>query len=226
MNLMDFTLLQYLQSLNKYLVGTQKKITFDPEVAVTHSCELAVPGSNFLATIINEIRRQAPVVGGHLKKQGDSPASFLKEIPAHNCTINLQETIEEIKIAVRFYFNITVKSIKRSSMLRWVDVDLDTLDVLEFPAKIELDSTLGKIRYKKNDKRLHDSFVKSIEVLEDEIRPLAMKYVDLTHDNLTRDTNSCLQLYKKRTSEVKQDVEHERRKLKEFDRKISNRLYA
>lgn len=205
--------------------GHTKRITFDPEVAAVHSCELAVPGSNFLAIVMNEIRRQAPVVGGHLKKQSHSPALLLKDISTHNCTINLQEATEEMKIAVRFYFNITVKSIKSTSMLRWVDVDLETLDVLEFPAKVELDSTLGKIRYEKNDKRVDGSFIKSIEVLQNEITPLAIKYVNLTHDNLTRDTNSLLQVYQKRTSEVNQDVEYEKRKLKEFDRKITNARY-
>ena len=39
----------------KIFSGIKKRITFDLEVADTHSCEYVVPGSNFFATIINEI---------------------------------------------------------------------------------------------------------------------------------------------------------------------------
>ena len=58
--------------------GITKRITFDLEVASMHGCELVVPGSNFLAIILNEIRKQAPVVGGHfLEDQHHQEVFFL-----------------------------------------------------------------------------------------------------------------------------------------------------
>ena len=134
----------------KIFGGIRKRITFEPGVADTHSCEFVVLGSNFLATILNEIRKQAPVIGGHLKKQAKSPSEFLDNIKIHNGTATLVKSSEEARTAIRFYFNINIKSVKSSSMLRWIDIDFETLKQLEFPEDVEIDSSLGKIRYKKN----------------------------------------------------------------------------
>lgn len=46
-----------------------RRITFDAEVAETHSCELAIPGSNFFSIISTEMKKEAPVLGGHLKRK-------------------------------------------------------------------------------------------------------------------------------------------------------------
>ena len=202
--------------------GITKRITFDLEVASIHGCELVVPGSNFLAIILSEIRKQAPVVGGHLKKRAQSPEEHIGKISTHNCHAIFENSQEDLKIAVRMYFFITVKSIKNASMLRWIDVDLQTLDILDFPAEIDLDQTLGSIKYEKNDQRIDHCYVKATEILESDIESLAIKYVNLTKDNLVRDLNSLDQLYTKRIKEINQDVDYQNSKLYEFNRKIVN----
>jgi hypothetical protein len=202
--------------------GITKRITFDLEVASMHGCELVVPGSNFLAIILNEIKKQAPVVGGHLKKLAQSPENYMNKISTHNCHAIFENAHEELKIAVRLYFFVTVKSIKNASMLRWIDIDLETLNILEFPSEIDLDQTLGSIKYEKNDQRIDHCYVKATEILESDIESLAVKYVDLTKDNLERDLNSLDQLYTKRIKEINQDIDYQNSKLREFNRKITS----
>ena len=202
--------------------GITKRITFEHSVADIHSCEWVVPGSNFLAIVLGEIKKQAPVIGGHLKKQIQSPEECLEKISTHNCHVILNEFSEEMKIAIRFYFNITVKSIKSISMLRWIDIDFETLMPLDFPLEIQLDEKLGTIRYKKGDPRIDYCYSKAAESLENEMKPLAMKYVTKTKDSLEQDLNSLNQVHVKRLKEINDDVYYQKTKLKEFDRRIIN----
>jgi len=210
----------------KIFGGIKKRITFEHDVADTHSCELVVPGSNFLSIILSEIRKQAPVIGGHLKKRAASPKEFLDKILTHNCTLDFVNFSEEAKIAIRFYFNINVKSIKSISMLRWVDVDLESLQILDFPSDLEFDAILGKIKYEKGDPRLDLCYTKTIEFLENEIESLARKYIDLTTNNLSRDINSVNQTHIGRIKEINDDLEDLRRKLRDYDRKILSARYV
>lgn len=196
-----------------------KRITFDVEVAETHSCELAILGSNFLSIILSEIRKQAPVVGGHLTRQHDSPINSLNMISAHNCTISLKESTEEISIAVRFYFNVTVKSIKTISMLRWIDVNLKTLEILDFPLKLEINPAPDNIEYKE-DHEIDHCHSKAIEFLEESAAPLALKFVELSKDNMQRDIDSVNQTFNRRLKEISQDLDYQKLKLKELDKKI------
>jgi len=64
----------------KIFNGIKKRITFDLEVADVHSCEYVVPGSSFFAIIINEIRKQAPVVAGSIKKRSNGPSEHLEKL--------------------------------------------------------------------------------------------------------------------------------------------------
>ena len=203
-----------------------KRITFEHSVADTHSCEWVVPGSNFLGIILGEIKKQAPVIGGHIKKQIQSPDECLNKISTHDCSVVLDSFTEKMKIAIRFYFNITVKSIRSISMLRWIDIDLETMRPLEFPSEIQLDLTLGTIRYERRDPRIDYCYSKATEVLKNEIESLAMKYVTKTQDSLTQDLNSLNQVHARRLKEINEDVSYQKSKLKEFDRKIIGARYV
>jgi len=83
--------------------GKQKRITFDSEVAETHSCELVIYGSNFLAIILDKIKQQAPVISGHLKTQGEFPIDVLDTIPVYRGTVNLEKSENMEKTVLRFY---------------------------------------------------------------------------------------------------------------------------
>ena len=204
-----------------------KRVTFDHKIAETHSWELVVPGSDFFRIITNQIRKQAPVIGAHLQKQVQNPQDTVGEIPTHNCEINCVDSKEEIKMAIRYFFNIEIKSIKRVAILRWVDIDLETLEILEFPSEVMVDEALGEIKYERGDSRIDYAYSKATEFLNDEIQHLALKYVDLAENNKTRDINSVLQAHERRIKEFNQDVSLQRNKLHEYNRKISNaRSYA
>ena len=125
--------------------GIKKRITFDSKVADAHRCEYAVPGSNFLATILMLIKQQAPVVTGHLKKQ-PMDDGFLDNDIVHNGTATITNTSEEKRTAIRFYFNVKIKSIKSTTTLQWIDIDIETLDELWFPNELEFDDKLYLIR--------------------------------------------------------------------------------
>ena len=202
--------------------GITKRITFEHSIADIHSCELVVLGSSFLSIILGEIKKHAPVIGGHLKKQIQSPEECLEKINTENCHVILNDFSEEMKIAIRFYFNITVKSIKSISMLRWVDIDFETLSPLDFPSDMEIDEKLGTIKYEKGDPRIDFCYSKAAESMEMEMEPLAMKYVTKNKDSLEQDMNSLNQVHAKRLKEINDDVNYQRTKLKEFDRKIMN----
>lgn len=202
--------------------GMIKRITFDLEVTNNHSCELVVPGSNFLAVILNEIRKHGFVTGGHLKKISQSPSDHISRISTHNCTVIFKDSEENFKIAVRLYFSVAIKSIKNASMLRWIDIDLETLNILDFVDTLDLDPTMGSIKYEKNDPRIINCYIKAVEILESDIESMATNYIDLTKDNLVRDLNSLEQVCVKRIKEIEQDSYYENSKLGEFDRKITS----
>ena len=209
------------KDLEQAFGGMSKRITFDHDVADTHSCELVVPGSNFLTIVLNEVKKQAPVVGGNLKKLVRDPVDLLESIRKHNCKVDMLDSQEEVKTAVRFHFNISIKSIKRVAMLRWVDVDLKTLSVLEFPSEIQTDHTAGNIKYQKDDRQIDISYSKATEFLNSEMQPLAQKYADLTADNLARDINSIKQSYERHVADINSDLKLQRSKLVEINRKIA-----
>ena len=201
--------------------SASKRITFDHDVADTHSCELAVPGSNFLATILSEIRKQAPVVAGSLKRQVSDSGDMLESVRTHNCTVGLLGSQEEVRTAIRFHFNVSVKSVKRVAMLRWVDVDMDTLGVLEFPSEIHADGATGGTACQKDDQRVDSSYSKATEFLNSEMQPLAQKCADMTAGNRISDTNSIRQAYERRVADIKSDLKLQRSKMSEINRRIA-----
>lgn len=201
-----------------------RRITFDAEIAETHSCELAIPGSNFFSIISNEIKNDAPVLGGYLKKKM-SHDGILKKIKTHNCETTLNSITDKNEIAVRFYFNITIKSTKTISMLHWVDVNLQSLEVLDFPSDIEIDHSLDKISF--DDKQKIDfSYSKAVQLLEENMEPLASKFIVLSQNNKQRDIDSLNQTHMRRLKEIQQDLDFEKLKLREIDKKILNAKYV
>lgn len=209
----------------RFFGGKIKRITFDPEIASLHSCELAHPGSNFLSVILTQVQRQAPVIAGHLTKKATSPSNFLDNIRVHNCKVKLVDHKDNTRIAVRMYFNVSVKSIKSVAMLRWIDVDLDSLQILNLPHNIEIEEDQSNISYNKGDQRIDVCYSKAVETLEREIEPLATKYYELTRDDLERDIELIKQSYLKHVQEINKDVEFQKSKLREYDRKIMNARY-
>ena len=200
--------------------ANKKRITFSHDVADTHSCELVVPGSNFLATVINEIKKQAPLIGGSIKRQIERPT--LKSIQTHNCNVILVDSQEEIKTAVRFYFNINVKNIQHVAMLRQVDVDLESLNILELPFNIHLDDiTSNIIEYQKDRQQIDNSYSKATEFLSLETQPLAQKYVELGADNLNNEINSINQAFERRVIDINSDLRLQRNKLAQMNTKIA-----
>ena len=72
--------------------GNKKRIAFESDIANTHSCELIIFGSTFLATVIDQIKNQSPVVSGNLKKLSNFDDNILKNIKVYNGEITLKES--------------------------------------------------------------------------------------------------------------------------------------
>lgn len=198
--------------------GNQKRITFDSEVASTHSCELVIYGSNFLATILNEIKQQAPVISGHLKKQGDFPIDLLDNIPVYRGTIKLGNSEDMEKTVIRFYFNINLKSVKSESTIQWVDIDSETLKKVEFPKELNLEALEDEMNFDK--KSLDTCYSKAVKILQKDITPIIDKYTIQTIDDLNQDLDSLESSFKKRVNEIKQNITNQKYKLREWDNKI------
>ena len=202
---------------SQFFGGETKRITFSPDVAATHSYELVVPGSNFLAVVLRETQKMAPVISGSIPKN-DSFEESISKIDAQNCDVHLDETLGSEKLGVRFYFHVNLKSIKNSSSLRWTDVDLESLETMELPFNLEFNEQ--PLKLEKNDKRIDDAYSKAIEKFETEIKPQIEKYVGLTEQNKKGELSLLEAQEQKRLQEIQYDINNERTKLKEFDRKI------
>ncbi|MCY4490222.1 MAG: hypothetical protein OXC46_02020 [Thaumarchaeota archaeon] len=218
--------------------GISKRITFDHDVADTHSCELVVPGSNFLSVVLGEIKKQAPVVKGVLERRVSNPRDVLKSIQVHNCKAELLDYQEKVRTAVRFHFNITIKSINRAAMLKWVDIDLESLDVLECTSEIQADQTPNQtpnhtqnhtsdhasknMEHQKDDRRIDKSYSRATEFLSFEMQTLAQKHADMTAENRLADINSIMQTYERRIADINSDLKLQKFKLGKFNKKIAN----
>ena len=206
-------------TIAKIFGGETKRITFSPEVAATHSYELVVPGSNFLDIVLRETQKQAPVITGIIPKNEQNMMDALGKIDSNNCKFSLDEHIDSTKLGTRFYFHVNLKSIKSSSSIRWTDVDLDSLKLFQFP--FNLDFKEEKLELEKNDKRFDDAYSKAIEEFTNEIKPQVEKYVGLTEQNKAQEIILLESQEKKRLQEIKHDLDNEKSKLRDFDRKIS-----
>lgn len=202
------------------------RITFDPEIASTYSCELVVPGSNFLSIVLNETKKQAPVTCGIVTKKVDNLSDHVEQIQTHNCKISLRNHHDLEKSAVRFYFLISLKSIKNVTMLKWVDVSLPGLNILNLPSKIETNQIDTKFENVADEQPIDHAYSTTIAHLEIEMTPLVNKYVTLTETNMSHSVDSVNALYKKRIEEIKQDLDYHRFKIKEYDRKITNARHS
>jgi len=204
----------------KLFGGESKRITFNPEIASTHACDLAVPGSNFLSIVLREIQKQAPVITGKITNKSDNIEEQVNKIETHNCKVILDEHQNKQKTGIRFYFHVNLKSIKSSSSIRWTDFELDSLESLPFSFNLEFEESKN-LKLEKNDKRFDDAYSRAIEEFEKEIEPRVEKYVGLTEQNKKGEIVLLDAQETKRLQELRHDLANERMKLKEFDRKIS-----
>lgn len=200
--------------------GNQKRITFDSEVANTHSCELVIFGSNFLAIILDELKKQAPVISGHLRKQADFSKDLVNTFSVHRGTIKVTDTEDLEKTVIRFYFNVTLKSVKNRSVTQWVDIDTDGFKKIEFPEELEFvplqkDLVLDK-------KSIETCYNKAIKILQDDINPIIEEHTKQTSEDLNQDLDSLESSFTKRVNEIRRNAENQSEKLRELDNKIRN----
>ena len=212
------------ESQVKLFGGRTKRITFSPDVAATHSYELVVPGSSFLSVVLRETQKQAPVVTGTIPKNEEKMQESLKNIVSNNCSINLDAQTEYPKTGIRFYFHINLKSIKNLSSIRWADIEVDSLELLELPFNLNFKETPYRdltTEIIKNDKKFDNAYSRAIEFFETEMKPLVEKYIDLSDQNKEGEIIILEAQEKKKLKEIRIDLNNEKLKLDEFDRKIS-----
>ena len=202
----------------KLFGGDRKKITFNPDVAAIHAYELVVPGSNFLSTVIREVQKQAPVVVGSIPKNIQNTSDIINKINVKNSQIELVEQNESERLGIRFYFHITLQSIKNVSSLRWIDFDLKSLTLLELPYKLNFNTKNLKLNLR--DKKFDDAYTRAIEEFENDTMPQVEKYVGLTQQNKDDEIGLLNIQEQKRLKEIKDELKNEENKLEEFDRRM------
>jgi len=200
--------------------GSQKRIAFDSETASTHSCEFVILGSNFLSIVLNEIKKQASVVGGSLKQNGTFHQDMLDSISVHNGDVNFLNSRNDSKTVIRFYFNVQIKSLKNNSVLEYVDVDSDSLNQVTFPKELELDKNTDKINFE-NPKTVTQCYDKAILILQENLSDIVDKHSDSTNDDLKQDLESLEISHKKKLHEINQEISVLKSKLSDYDDKIS-----
>ena len=198
----------------------EKRITFDPEIASTHSCELVIFGSNFLSTILNEIKKHAPVITGSLKKKSDFSVESLENIPVYRGTFTLGKIEEIEKVVLRFYFNVNIKSVKSESSLQWIDIEPRTLDRVKFPKELNLEPLENNIDFDKES--VDVCYDQALGILEKEIIPIIEEHEAKTTEDKNQDLNSLESSFEKRESQIYQNIRDQRYKLQVLEYKIGS----
>lgn len=106
-----------------------------------------------------------------------------------------------------------------------MDVNLRTLEILDFPADIETDHSLGKIEFEEKQK-IDFSYSRAVEILEESMEPMATKFIVLSQNNKQRDIDSVNQTNRRRLKEIQQDLDYEKLKIKDLDKKILNAKFV
>ena len=99
---------------NKYQNYFQKskiRITFDEKVAEEYNCELIIPGSKTLFQIITNCNNKGSI--------------SVKSFPGG------------VNPAIRYHFYVTFSGIKQYSQLFSITVDLQNMEIVEYPANLE-----------------------------------------------------------------------------------------
>jgi hypothetical protein len=200
--------------------STQKRIAFESEIASTHSCEFVIMGSNFLSIVLNEIKKQASVIGGSLKQNGQFHQNVLDSVSIHNGTVNFVDSIKKSKTVIRFYFNIQLKSIKNNSVLKYIDIDSDNFNQVTFPEELELETSVDEINFE-NLKTVDHCYDKAITSLQEKISQLIDEHSNSTKDDLKQDLGSLEISHNKKLYEINQEIDVLKSKLHEYDDKIS-----
>lgn len=199
--------------------GTLKRVTFSSEVASLHSCELAVPGSNFLDIVLREIRKRAPVTAARIKKRAGGPEAAVDALPAGNCAASLVDAEAAVWTAVRFHFNVTTSSTKRVSVLERVDVDLDTGRILDIPADVEEEPAAAEIGA--GDPRLERAYGAATEYLHRRMAPTRSKFESLSRKDLEAEMDALDRTHRRREEEIRQEVKQKKARMGEYAKKIS-----
>jgi hypothetical protein len=199
--------------------GHKKRITFESDIANTHSCELIIFGSNFLATVIDQIKKQSPVVSGNLKKLSNFDDNILKNIQVHNGEMTLKNSKDIQKIIFRFYFNVELKNVKSESTLQWIDIDSETKKKVEFPKDLVLETTFNEIKF--NKKSIDVCYNESIKNLQLKISPIVEEHSKQIIDDMNEDLESLKESYSKRVKEINDNIRDHKSKLREWDNKIN-----
>ena len=199
--------------------GHKKRITFESDIANTHSCELIIFGSNFLATVIDQIKKQSPVVSGNLKKLSNFDGDILKNIKVYNGEMTLKNSKDIPKTIFRFYFNVELKNVKSESTLQWIDIDSETKKKVEFPKDLDLETTSNEIKFDK--KSIDACYNESIKNLQLKISPIVEEHSKQIIGDMNEDLESLKESYSKRVKEINDDIRSHKSKLHEWDNKIN-----
>ena len=200
--------------------SSQKRIAFESEIASTHSCEFVILGSNFLSIVLNEIKKQASVVGGSLKQNGQFHQNVLDSISVHNGDVHFLNSRNDSKTVIRFYFNVQLKSVKNNAVLEYIDIDSDSLNQVTFPKELELETNIDKINFE-NSKTINQCYDKAIMILQEKISDIVDIHSNSTNDDLKQDLESLDISHKKKLHEINQEISILKSRLNEYDDKIS-----
>jgi len=132
-------------------------ITFDSKTALESTSELIVPGSKLLRQITNLCKMKGPITTG-----------IVENLDGSTNTSNL-------KYGIRFYFHITYNGIKHFSDTSYVDLDINSSEIINISHNLHNLSTI-EINHL-NFGNMPSLFLKSTKIIRKNFEIQEKKYV-------------------------------------------------
>ena len=155
---------------NKYQNYFQKskiRITFDERIAEEHNCELIIPGSKTLFQIITNCNNKGSI--------------SVKSFPGG------------INPVIRYYFYVNFSGIKQYSQLFSITVDLQNMEIIEYPAKQEsIDLPLD---LKLDSEKITPSFEIALNELKQNSSELKSTFVNNANNDFETDLKLFISRY-------------------------------
>ncbi len=202
-----------------------KRITFSMDIAAENACELVAPGSNMLANIIEEWRKRAPAVTVRLSQHIDPNIIDNFKINARNAELLVQSHEPYPRLALCFYYLVTMKRIKKRLELRTVIVDLNDLSVRGPRGDIVFNEStfIPDQAYSEIDSaQLERAYSKSVKELEDVVSEETHEFLSEGNIALQKDLESIRTHYELRRKEVHEDLQYIKARVKEFQQKMTS----
>ena len=168
-------------------------ITFDSKTALESTSELIAPGSKLLRQITNLCKMKGPITTGITEN------------------LDISTNTSNLKYGIRFYFHITYNSIKHFSDVSYVDLDINSSEIINISQNLHHYSTIEIDHL--NFENMSSLFLKSTKIIRKKFEIHEKKYVESIFVKKKSEIKNIQEEYNRIILEVESQI-------KENDKKI------